>query len=377
MLTDWVLIARLAAELGERLRGGRVRDAGMLNDGRVALRLHSRGTVVTLAIDPFFSPPIATLEDGQCGVTPAPGFGRALADALIGMVLHGVSARRHDRLLKLEFRARSKFGVSGELLLYAELVPRFGNVVLAKGERVIAALKEFPPGAAGRRSILAGQRYELPPLPERPRTLAAAPVSEEWLRRPIHVYRRDGRIVAAYVTPLDAPEGPEHTIEASLLDVFAQLRAERGHAERSQHGERRRQRLFRRLDERDRKAHAELAALSEKRRRAGDREMLRRDGEEIFATLHERPREERATLKDRATALFAEYKKLGKSLPHIELRVRDLTALLASIETLRWEAERARDEDLPDVETAAAQLEPRQKPAKTRAAAPKRRRALE
>lgn len=373
MLTDWVLIARLAGELGERLRGGRVRDAGILTDGRVALRLRSRGTLVTIAIDPFFSPPILTLEGGEASVTPAPGFGRALADALEGMALHGVSARRHDRLLKFEFRARSKFGVSDELLLYVELVPRFGNVVLAKGDRVIAALKEFSPAAVGRRSVLPGHRYELPPLPERPRTLGPTP--EEWLQRPIHVYRRDGRIVAAYVAPLEAPENSDDTIEASLLDVFAQLRAERGHAERSQHGERRRERLFRRLEERERKARAELAALSERRRRAADREMLRRDGEGIFATLHSRPVEERSELKDRAAALFVEYKKLGKSLPHVGLRVRDLTGLLASIETLRWETERARDEDLADVEAAVNQLEPRQKSPRTRATAPKRRRA--
>ena len=375
MLTDWVLIARLAAELSERLRGARVRGAGILNDGRVALSLRSRGAPATLAVDPFFSPPMVTLENGDAGVTPGPGFGRALADSLVGMVLGSVSARRHDRLLKLVFRARSKFGVSDELVLYLELVPRFGNVVLAKGERVIAALKEFAPAAPARRSVLPGHRYELPPLPERPRTLAAAPEPDDRLQRPIHVYRRDGGIVAAYVSPLDSQKDSSHTLEGSLLDVFAQLRAQHGLSERSQQGERRRERLFRRLEERERKARAELAALSEKRRYAADRDSLRRDGEEIFATLHARPIEERAASKHRAAALFSEYKKLGKSLPHLELRVRDLTALLASIETLRWETERARDEDLADVEAAAAQLEPRQKSARTRAAPAKRRRA--
>ena len=39
MLTDWVLIARLAHELRERLGRARVEDAGLLVDGRTGIVL--------------------------------------------------------------------------------------------------------------------------------------------------------------------------------------------------------------------------------------------------------------------------------------------------------------------------------------------------
>ena len=60
MLTDWVLIGRLARELSKRLRGARVQDAGMLPDGRTALLLRHHGTPMLVAIDLFSSPPMVT-----------------------------------------------------------------------------------------------------------------------------------------------------------------------------------------------------------------------------------------------------------------------------------------------------------------------------
>ncbi len=172
MLTDWVLIHRLAREVEQRLAGARADDAGLLPDGRVALLLRRRGAPSLLAIDPYSSPPIVTVEDGELGIGPEPGFVRALARALRGMHLKSVSSRRDDRLMRLRFAARSTFGVGEELDLYLELVPRYGNLVLVKGDTVVAALKEFGVADNARRAVAAGMAYALPPLPERPVILA-------------------------------------------------------------------------------------------------------------------------------------------------------------------------------------------------------------
>ncbi|MBV9233982.1 MAG: DUF814 domain-containing protein [Candidatus Eremiobacteraeota bacterium] len=376
MLTDWVLIARLAAELDDRLRGARVRAAGSGHDGEITLVLHSRGAPLTLAIDPFSSPPTVTLEPGGGEVVAGGGFARALDDSLSGMAVLSVSARRHDRLLRLVFGARSKFGVADELTLYVELVPRFGNIVLAKRDRVVAALKEFSPADAGRRSVIAGQAYALPPLPQHPRTVGRAPeVDAVRSDSPLHVYRRDGRIAQAYVAPLADVEHDDHSIETSLLHVFAQLRAQQRSTDLSRGAERRREQLLRRLNDRERKIRAELASLESRRGSAQRRDALRQEGEQIFATLHERTPEERDALKDRAAALFAQYRKASKSVPHIQDRIRALETLLQTVETLRWEAERAAHESLADVEDAAAQLEPRRKPHSPSTLPRKRKRA--
>jgi hypothetical protein len=67
MMTDWILIRRAAAELERELRGARVVDAGLLDDGRFALRFsgrRGRGDI-TLAVDLFGSPPILSLEPDE------------------------------------------------------------------------------------------------------------------------------------------------------------------------------------------------------------------------------------------------------------------------------------------------------------------------
>jgi predicted ribosome quality control (RQC) complex YloA/Tae2 family protein len=324
MLTDWVLIGRLAEELRQRLCGARVEDAGLLADGRIGLVFRRRGARALLAIDLFASPPIVTLEDGELGIGNEPGFVRALARSLRAMALTDVTSRRNDRLLRLTFSARSRFGVGERLDLYLELVPRFGNAVLVKDETIVAAYKEFAPAENPRRAVQVGASYALPPLPENPRTLTLQP-------------------------------------PGSALEFFAEIRAEQSARAGSVRNDSRRQALLRRLGERERKLRNDLASVHERRSEAERRNALRAQGEGIFATLHSLDEHEREAAKARAGELFAEYKKLAKSLPHLESRERALHASLEAIETLRWETERAGDDDLDAVELAVAELGPKRR----------------
>ncbi len=308
-------------------------------------------------------------------IVEEPGFVRALSRALKGMTLLEISSRRHDRLIRLRFGTRSRFGVGDELELYLELVPRFGNMILVKGESIVAATKEFTPAQNPRRAIVAGSPYALPPLPERPRTLGAAPADAA--DEPLHAYRQDGKLVAAYVAPLEEFENATHARVASLLDVFAELRAQQTVQSQDQRGARRRHALQRRLDERERKLRRELERLTEKRRAAERREELRTQGEAIFATLHTLEAPEQEAAKELAGELFAEYKKLRSSLPHIDERERAVRAALQVVETLRWESERAGDEDLDDVETAVDAFERRRRAATAQPARKRKRRMLE
>ena len=316
MLTDWVLIARLAQELRDRFGGARVDDAGILPDGRIGLMLRQRGARDLLVFDLYASPPLVTVEAGELGISVEPGFVRALARSLQGMLLDDAVARRYDRLVRMSFVARSRFGVGERLELYIELVPRFGNAVLVKDERVITALKEFAPADNPRRSIQAGKPYQLPPLPASVRTLSEYP-------------------------------------SESVLETFARLRSQQVLRAGNERVAARRHNLLKRLAARERKLRDEVAALSEKRETAAGRDALRMEGDEIFANLHDLTPAEREAAKERAAQIFARYKKLGKSLPHIEARERELLASGEAIDTLRWETERAADDDLDAVEEAA------------------------
>jgi predicted ribosome quality control (RQC) complex YloA/Tae2 family protein len=180
------------------------------------------------------------------------------------------------------------------------------------------------------------------------------------MREPVYVYGRHGRIPQLYVAPLAQFADDDVQRVPSLLDALAEFRAERigaGERERTAH---RRRALLKRLDTRERKLRSELDSVESKFQKARDRERLREEGEAIYATLHEvDDAEATSDAKDRATALFAQYKKLGASLPHLEERERALRAHIDGIEQLRWETERAQDADLDDVEQAIVGLDPR------------------
>ncbi|MBV8284975.1 MAG: DUF814 domain-containing protein [Candidatus Eremiobacteraeota bacterium] len=342
MLTDWVLIARAAHELDQRFAGARVLDAGTLPDGRLALSLRSRGGTSSLAFDVFGSPPIVTVEDADLAIAAEPGFVRKMATTLRGMQVARVTSRRGDRLLRIELQSRSRFGVGDALELYVELVPRFGNVVLVKRGTVVAAAKEFSLAENPARAIGAGLPYALPPLPQ----------------------------------PLPKPREPGAVADdASVLDAFAEYRRQRVRSSTTEGVARRRHALLRRLDQRHRKLQAERGALADKRRAVAAREELRAEGEAIFATLHELAEDERADAKDRAAKLFARYKKLTASIPHLDERERALAASIEGVEALRWEAERASDEDVADVESAVAALEPARSAGRTPAKVNRRKRA--
>src|ERR1700738_546537 len=154
MTTDWILIRRAAAELERGLRGGRVTDAGLLDDGRIALKfggLKQRGPA-TLAVEAFGSPPVVTLDDAELALAVDPGWLRSAAATLRGMRLTSVRARRGDRVLVLAFGTASRFGVESESRLVLELVPRYGNVVLLHDRLGGAAGKQVSPGEDEARS---------------------------------------------------------------------------------------------------------------------------------------------------------------------------------------------------------------------------------
>lgn len=371
MLTDWTLIRRLAHELEARLRGSRALDAGVLHDGRVAISLRSHGEAALLVFDPFASPPLVTLERGQLDTLTETRFARALAVALRGMTLQAVDARRGDRLMRLRWGARSRFGVGTQIELYAELVPRFGNLVLVKNDRIVAALKEFSPAEHPSRPIAAGLAYALPqPLAgdrlvpklaldagaDAPAFLALAE-SEAAANQPLYVYRDDEKLLQAHLIPLPQYARARCTREPSLLDLFGELRDVQ--TERSQHAgtQRRRDAASRRLRQRAAKLHGELEGLAAKRAEVEGRDRLRREGEEIFGALHELAGDAREEAKERAAALFVRYKKLGAALAHVEERERVVRASIDQCDELQWEVERAADDDLGDVEAAIASLD--------------------
>ncbi len=386
MRTDWALVRRLAAELHERLSGARVQDGGALPDGRLALVMRNRGAQIALAFDLFGSPPVVTVERGELVAADAPGFARSLARVLRGFSLTAVNARAHDRVVILTFRTRSRFGVDDEVDLYLELVPRFGNAVLVKNGVVIDACKEFT-AAQSARVTQPGRAYEPPPLPPArlPRLVEesgasqgalAALEGDAVLHDPLYVYRRAGTLVQAHLLPL--PQlGPRPTREISLLDLLAEDRAQRAQGAAAAGAQDRRRALIRRVETQLHHVCETGSALRSQAAQIEERETLRREGEGIYASLHELDAAAQTDAKDRAAKLFTRYRKLAAALPHLERRRRSLALQQETLETLLWEAQRIRDADLVEIVQALDALDRRTRRAPAAARTRRRRTPLE
>lgn len=437
MYTDWVLVQRVALELGARFSGARVQSAGHLSDGRFALELWTRGSTRVLAFDLFAATPVVTLEDADLSIETEPGFLRRAGAALRGMSLGAVRSRKGDRVLRLDFGTRSRFGVQSGYSLIAELVPKFGNLLLIKDHTIVGALKEFSAAQNARRSIEAGAIYEAPPLDLEPRAtqadlavalrarerggeprkaeiaalravrpllpqqvavslltqagrdtsndhaaLAAHLVQEadaflaslDGLRTlPVIEYRDRGKLIQAHVAELHQFDRLERQTGDSILASLAQARAQALDADLTDRVEKRRRSLARALADRDKKLRADLGGVMTKLEQSAARDTLREQGEAIFATLHERDAAGRDEAKSRAAELFAKYKKVSTSIPHLTARRDDLERGLEVVAELQWEVERATAADLDDVAQAVAQLDSRGKPPVPKRAAKKRK----
>lgn len=405
MITDWILIRRAAAELERALRGGRITDAGLLDDGRFGLSIGGRrgGGATVLAFDIFGSPPLPTLEQTELSLAGDPGWAKSLALPLRGLRTGAVRSRPGDRVLVLDLGTTSRFGVSQGVKLVAELIPRFGNLLLLRDGLVIAAAKQFSPAENETRSVGVGGPYRPPPLgaPALPRPILASldaqadalpwPDSaqrEAWIAGraaamlssladepdglgPIHVYRDAGRLIAAHVFPLAQYAGLEHGEVPDLLPLLAEARAASAGRRSSDAGERRRTALAGRIARRLHDVRAEIDALTVRHADAAARNRLRAAGDALYtwapsipagATAFTTPQEPPLEIaldpdldaKANAAAYFARYRKATDALPHLERRRAALAAKHDALEELAFETERA---DIPTLTELGAALD--------------------
>jgi len=410
--TDWLIFRRAAAELDRALRGARVTDSGLLEDGRFAVRFGGlRGSgraapqpgvrTATLAVDVFGSPPLLALSQDEPALAGDPGWTRAVSAALRGMRVLAVRSRRGDRVVVVRFGTESRFGVASEVRLVLELVPRYGNVALLRDGIVIAAAKQFSPAENEARSIQLGQPYLPPPLGEVrvPRLVhesfaAQAAVLPEAMRErwiagresalhdatagepdgigEVFVYRNAGRLQAAHLVAL-AQFGEPAEVRDALLPFLAEAATERDDTQTANARERERRGLLGRIEKRRITIEREVTALRDRAAGASVRLALREAGERLFTYGHTAqagaasftppdgsgPIALDPTLDavGNAQAYFARYRKATDALPHIERRTAELDARLRALEELAFEAARADAATLGELAASLAELE--------------------
>ncbi len=373
VLTDWLLIRRAAQEITARLKGSKVRDAGQLADGRFALALWSHGETHLLCIDVFAPTPVVTLEAGELPISAEPGFVRSAAVALRATTLRRALAKKGDRMLRLEFAGRSRFGIASENAIVCELVPRFGNILLLKDETVVAAVKEFSHAQNRMRSVAAGDIYQPPPVnagryvpklladafPGRGLEIVEELLTDDGISQPLFAYWEGGALKQIHLRALAQFDGLRCTREESILELFALDRVAHERSRESNTTEKRRRDLAKILADRAKKLETELARIAGRLDDSASREALRIQGENIYATLHEISISEREAAKELAAESFAAYKKAGAAREHLAVRQRLQQLQLESIQALQWELERVEDTHLEEMSRAIAELDQR------------------
>lgn len=370
------MLQRLGEELDRALRGARIRSVGRTPDGRFGLGV----TAGTVAIDAFGPTPLVTLA-GELPLAREAGWVRTMADALEGLRIEGVRSRRGDRLIAFECSARSRFGVESGYRLVAELVPRFGNVLLLKDDTIVSAAKTFTRAENARRAIAVGEAYEPPPLPAAPRVLAppapegTAP-AEATADSGIYAYWDDGHLVAAYVAPLEEFTTLRLTREPALLPLLSRAAGVATDERSAQAFEARRAALRQRVEKRAQVLALERAALVRQRDDANARDDLRTAGDLLYAHAHEIPRgaasfappgepdrrielDPQLDAKGNAGALFRRYRKAVAKSEHARARLDELDGDLSFAGDLLWELERGDADTLADVTEAVERLERR------------------
>jgi predicted ribosome quality control (RQC) complex YloA/Tae2 family protein len=397
MRTDWLIVRRLAAELDAALHGARIRTVGTLVDGRFGLET-DRGLVL---IDVFGETPLITLEERPAPLSQGPGWPRAASDALKGLRIARVRARPGDRLLAFDCSARSRFGVASGYRLVAELVPRYGNLVLLKGETVVSAAKSFESGGKTVRTIKAGQAYEPPPLPTNaeariPRLVAEslalgeAPLKSE-VGGPVYVYRDEaGRIAQLHVVRLLQLSELDESEASALLPLLSEFTGDAAERRSTGSSEAKRTALAARIERRRAALSRERAALERERDETATSDALRRAGELLYTHMTEvspgaasfvpssDPEltielDPRLDAKGNATAFFRRYKKATARRTHFERRLARLAAAERFAEDLAWEVLRAEPEAIGELAESVDRLEGRGRAKRTPAHRAQRR----
>ena len=361
------MLQRLAEELDRALRGARIRGAGRMPDGRFGL--HVAAGIV--AIDAFGPSPLVTLED-EVALTHEAGWVRTMADALEGLRIDGVRSRSGDRLIAFECSARSRFGVESGYRLVAELVPRFGNILLLKDDTIVSAAKEFSRADNARRAIAVGESYEPPPLPAVPRVLAPGATGAG----DVYAYWEGERLAAAYVAPLPQFAPLRATREPALLPLLSRAAHSATGERAAQAFDARRAALRERLRKRMAALASDRAALVRERDDDAARDDLRTAGDFLYAHAHEIERgansfappgapgrtivlDPERDAKGNAAAFFKRYRKAVTKAEHARARLGELDADLNFAEQLLWELERSESETLAEVAEGVERLEHR------------------
>ena len=169
MPLDAVCIHALAAELEDRLAGGRIDKVQQPEKDLLLLTLRARGENLRLLLSAGTGSARAHVT-GASYENPqeAPMFCMLLRKHLVGARILSVRQPDWERMLILELDARDELGVGSRKQLIVELIGRSANVILVGEDgRILDCIRRADFGGDALRRMLPGMIYRLPPRQEK------------------------------------------------------------------------------------------------------------------------------------------------------------------------------------------------------------------
>ncbi len=169
MPLDAVCIHALAAELQERLAGGRIDKVQQPEKDLLLLTVRANSENLRLLLS-------AGVGSARVHVTrasfenpaEAPMFCMLMRKHLMGARILSVRQPDWERMLILELEARDELGVSSRKLLAAELIGRSANIILVGEDgRIVDCIRRADFGGDALRRMLPGMIYRMPPKQEK------------------------------------------------------------------------------------------------------------------------------------------------------------------------------------------------------------------
>ncbi len=199
MALDAAMLAVLARELDGKLANTRIDKIYMPSRDEALLSLRTRDNKtfkLLLSARPGGARVHLTNEEFDFPATP-PGFCMLLRKYIGHARLNSVEAVRGERVLLLHFSALAETGELLDIVLSAEMMGRYSNLVLVNGKRVVDALKRIDPSQSQLRVLLPGVEFTLPPPQDKLSFVYSEPATAIAAAR-----QRGGEIAAALLAAL-------------------------------------------------------------------------------------------------------------------------------------------------------------------------------
>lgn len=167
---DSLMVRALTGELNVMAAGGRVDKIQQPERDQVVLSVYANSKNLRLIIAASgMSPRIYISEEKTENPSAPPMFCMLLRKHLTGARICSFSQPGYERIIIIEFDCINELGEKSKKYLAAEMMGRMANMVLyGEDERIIGCLRRVDFDMSGKRRLMPGMFYRLPPRPDKP-----------------------------------------------------------------------------------------------------------------------------------------------------------------------------------------------------------------